>query len=352
MHKLNKNKTHDILYDALLRKDPQFEGQFFVGVKTTGVFCRPTCRARKPKKENVEFFANARDALLSGYRPCKICRPLENAGEVPPYVRSLFRDLESDPSAKISDYMLAQKGLGPNRVRRWFLKNHGMTFHAYQRLLRIDRALRNIKNGDAVIDAAFDSGYQSLSGFQYTFKKTTAQSPKESHAIDYLISSHIPTPLGQMIAVGNDDGICLLEFTDRKMLETELKQIMNYFKSTIFPGSTIHIEKLAEQLKEYFDGTRKAFDIPLITPGTDFQKETWKMLRGIPYGETRSYKEQAAALGNPKAVRAVAKANGLNRISIIIPCHRVIGEDGSLVGYGGGLWRKQWLLKHEKNNGN
>jgi AraC family transcriptional regulator of adaptative response/methylated-DNA-[protein]-cysteine methyltransferase len=348
MQKLNV--TDEILYEAILKKDPQFEGQFFVGVKTTGIFCRPVCRARKPKKENVEFFTTTEDALLHGYRPCKLCRPLEYAGEIPPDFRSLLREIERDPTAKISDFMIAQKGIEPSRIRRWFLKHHGMTFHAYQRLIRISAALKNIKKGDSVIEAALDSGYDSLSGFQYSFKKATKKSPKESGNINYLIFSRITTPLGPMITVGNDDGICLLEFTDRKMLETELKQIVHYFKAKIFPGTNKHIEKLKEQINEYFGGTRKNFDVPLVTPGTSFQKEAWRILHGIPYGKTRSYKDQAVSLGNSNAARAVAKANGCNRISIVIPCHRVIAENGNLTGYGGGLWRKQWLLNHEKSH--
>src|SRR4030042_2234327 len=307
--------TNEMLYEALVKKDPQCEGQLYVGVKTTGIFCRPTCRARKPKKENVEFFANAKDALSSGYRPCKICRPLENAGEIPSYISSLLRDLEADPAVKISDHMLVRKGIEPNRIRRWFLKNHNMTFHAYQRLFRINNALNSIKNCDTVTDTAFNSGYESLSGFQYTFKKATAKNPKESRSIDTMVFSRITTPLGPMMAVANEEGICFLEFTDRKMLETELQQVMHYFKSNIFPGTNKHIEKVTAQLKEYFDGTRKKFDVPLVTPGTQFQKETWKILQEIPYGETRSYKDQAVALGNPLAVRAVAKANGSNRIT-------------------------------------
>jgi AraC family transcriptional regulator of adaptative response/methylated-DNA-[protein]-cysteine methyltransferase len=342
--------TDNLLYEAILKKDPQFEGQFYVGVKTTGIFCRPVCRARKPKKENVEFFENARDALLSGYRPCKICKPLENAGEIPSFVKSLLHDLETDPATKISDRVLRQRGIEPNRVRRWFLKNHDMTFHAYQRLLRINNALKNIKNGGSIIDAALDSGYESLSGFQYSFKKTTAKTPTESRASDYLVFSRITTPLGPMLAVGNDEGICLLEFTDRKMLETELKQIIHVFKSNIFPGTNKHIEKVKRQLYEYFNGTRREFDVQLVTPGTSFQQKAWRLLQNIRYGRTRTYKEQAASLGNPQAARAAARANGFNRIAILIPCHRVIGKNGDLTGYGGGLWRKQWLLNHERKN--
>ena len=223
-----------------------------------------------------------------------------------------------------------------------------MTFHAYQRMLRINNALRNIKNGDKVIEAAYDSGYESLSGFQHSFKKVVSQNPSESKNGNVLSFERFSTPLGPMLAIGNDEGIYLLEFTDRRALESELKQLEKYFKATILPGANKHINELKKQLNEYFEGTRKQFTVPLKTFGTEFQKKAWEALLTIPFGTTRSYKEQAEIIKHPKAVRAVGTANGCNRIAIVIPCHRVIGENGKLTGYGGGLWRKQWLLDLEK----
>jgi AraC family transcriptional regulator of adaptative response/methylated-DNA-[protein]-cysteine methyltransferase len=160
----------------------------------------------------------------------------------------------------------------------------------------------------------------------------------------------IETPLGEMIAGATDDGICLLEFSDRRMLPTEYKDLARYLKTTIQEGDHRHFITVRDQLKEYFDGTRKEFSVPLVTPGTPFQQAVWKELINIPYGSTLSYQEQSVALGKPGSVRAVANANGMNRISIIIPCHRVIGSDGHLTGYGGGIKRKKWLLDHEKKN--
>ncbi len=337
-------------YQALMKKDPQFEGLFFAAIKTTGIFCRPTCRARKPKRENVEFFQTAKEAMDYGYRPCKICRPLEYPDEILPEIKSLLNEIEQNPSEKITDFKLTQKGIDPARVRRWFIKNHGMTFHAYQRMFRINNALRNIKKGDKVIEAAYEAGYESLSGFQHSFKKAIAGTPSESIKKNILSFERFSTPLGPMIIIGNEEGIYLLEFTDRRMLETELKQLEKKFKSTILPGTNKHIKELKKQLNEYFEGRRKNFDVPLKIFGTDFQKKAWAALVKIPYGTTRSYKRQAETIGNPKAVRAAGTANGMNRIAIVIPCHRVIGENGKLTGYGGGLWRKQWLLDHEVKN--
>jgi AraC family transcriptional regulator, regulatory protein of adaptative response / methylated-DNA-[protein]-cysteine methyltransferase len=160
----------------------------------------------------------------------------------------------------------------------------------------------------------------------------------------------IETELGIMIAGAVDEGICLLEFSDRRMLNTEYKVLERYLQTTVAEGQNRHFNTLLNQLKEYFEGTRKEFSLPLVIPGTDFQQAVWKELMKIPYGTTRSYQEQSAALGKPESIRAVANANGMNRISIVIPCHRIIGSDGNLTGYGGGLKRKKWLLDHEKKH--
>jgi AraC family transcriptional regulator of adaptative response/methylated-DNA-[protein]-cysteine methyltransferase len=342
--------TENIMYKALLKKDESFEGQFIIAVKTTGIFCRPGCSAKTPKKENVEFFSSVKDALVSGYRPCKVCKPLERKGEVPAGIKKLLKEIENDPSTKITDFLLSNRGIDPASTRRWFIKNHGMTFHSFQRLIRINKAFGNIKNGEKVIEAAYGNGYESVSGFNHSFKKATKINPKESTYWNVFTYTRFQTPLGVMIAVASEDGIFLLEFCDRRMLESELKILRKKLKAPILPGMNSHLKDLIRQLEEYFEGKRKKFEIPLILTGTDFQKNSWNVLMNIPYGETRSYKDQARALGNPKGVRAAANANGMNKIAIIIPCHRVIGSDGHLTGYGGGLWRKKWLLDLEKRN--
>jgi AraC family transcriptional regulator, regulatory protein of adaptative response / methylated-DNA-[protein]-cysteine methyltransferase len=158
----------------------------------------------------------------------------------------------------------------------------------------------------------------------------------------------IDTPIGEMIAGATNDGICLLEFHDRKILPKEYKDLTKLLNTTFEEGENKHLKALRKQLKEYFNGTRKEFSLPLITPGTDFQQAVWKELLNIRFGTTRSYLEQATAMNCRDSIRAVANANGLNRIAIVVPCHRVIGTDGSLTGYGGGLMRKKWLIDHEK----
>lgn len=336
------------MYQASNDKNPDFEGVFWMGVKTTGIFCRPTCTARKPKFENVEFFDNTKDAILKGYRPCKVCKPLENPDETPAEIQKILDELSADPSLKFKDYDLVKRGLEPATVRRWFQKHHGMTFQAFQRMHKLNSAFKKLNSGESVTDAAFDSGYESLSGFNDSFKNTFGVSPKNSKFENVVDLKRIETPLGTMIACADENGICMLEFSDRKALPTELKEISKHFNANIIQGENPHFKTLEKELAEYFEGKIKDFNVPLSPVGTDFQKSVWEILRKIPYGTTRSYMEQAKILGNPKAVRAVANANGLNKISIIIPCHRVIGTNGKLTGYGGGIWRKQKLLELEK----
>lgn len=342
------NLSNDIMYQASFEKNPDFEGVFWMAVKTTGLFCRPTCTARKPKPENVEFFDNTKDAIQKGYRPCKVCKPLVNPDETPLDIRKLLIELSENPGLKLKDVDLVERGLQPITVKRWFLKHHGMTFHAFQRTFKINSAFKKLQQGENVLDVALENGYESLSGFNDSFKNVFGVSPKNSKMEKIVDLKRIETPLGTMIACANENGICMLEFSDRKALPTEFKDISKHFDANIVQGENPHFKTLEKELEEYFAGKLKDFTVPLSPVGTDFQKKVWEILRTIPYGTTRTYQQQADILGNPKAVRAVANANGLNKISIIIPCHRVIGTNGTLTGYGGGIWRKQKLLELEK----
>lgn len=340
--------SQEIMYQASINKNSDFEGVFWMGVKTTGIFCRPTCTARKPKPENVEFFQNTKDAILKGYRPCKVCKPLENPDETPEYIQKILEELREDPSLKFKDSDLIQRGLEPATVRRWFQKNHGMTFQAFQRMFRLNRAFKKIQQGENIMETAYDSGFESLSGFSESFKSVFGVSPKNSKDQKIIDLKRIETPIGTMYAAAVEEGICMLEFTDRKMLETEFKDLAKSLNATIVQGENPHFKTLEKELSEYFDGNRTEFTVPLSPVGTEFQKSVWKVLLKIPYGETWNYKKQSEVLGDIKKVRAVANANGMNKISILIPCHRVIGSNGTLTGYGGGIWRKQKLLELEK----
>ncbi|GEN66108.1 MULTISPECIES: bifunctional transcriptional activator/DNA repair enzyme AdaA [Chryseobacterium] len=340
--------SDQIMYEASFNKDSSFEGIFWMAVKTTGIFCRPTCTARKPKFENVEFFSNTKDPILKGYRPCKVCKPLENPDVTPEHIKKLLQEIAEDPSLKLKDYDLVKRGLEPATVRRWFLKHHGITFHTFQRMSKLNTAFKKLQQGESVTEVAFETGYESLSGFNESFKNIFGVSPKNNRIEKIIDLKRIETMLGTMIACADENGICLLEFSDRKALPTELKSISKDLNANIVQGENPHFITLEKELSEYFEGRRTTFTVPLSPVGTSFQKQVWDILQAIPYGTTRSYQDQADILGNPKSVRAVANANGFNKISIIIPCHRVIGSNGQLTGYGGGIWRKQKLLELEK----
>lgn len=339
--------SFDQKYNAIGKQDTQYEGIFITGVTSTGIFCRPSCRARKPLAKNVTFFDTAQQALQSGLRPCKVCKPMEQMDETPEYISKLIRELHEDPYLRIKDYDLRERGIEPSHIRRWFKTHHSMTFHTYQRLLRVNTAFNSIKKGASVTEAAFDSGYNSMSGFAEGYRSIFGSSATDTEEKNVINIVRFTSPIGPMFACATDQGVCLVEFTDRRMLETEFKDLRKRLNAVILPGEHPYLTQLQTELKQYFSGDRKTFAVPLHTPGTDFQQNVWKVLQQIPYGQTRSYKQQAVAIKNPKAVRAVASANGKNRVGILIPCHRVIGSDGSLVGYGGGLHRKKWLLNLE-----
>ncbi|OJJ19346.1 XRE family transcriptional regulator [marine bacterium AO1-C] len=339
----------DTYYQALLERKSNFVGIFYVGVKTTSIFCIATCRARKPKRENVIFYDSVKDALDNGFRPCKICKPTENAEEAPAPVLAAIQLVQANPKEKVSDDMLRANGIAPEMVRRWFNKTYGVTFQTYQRMYRVNTAYQELKQGKKATATAYDSGYESLSGFGYTYKKMLGNSPQNSLENDPILLNRVTTPLGPMFIGATTQGICLLEFTDRKRLETELKDLQRLLKTRIIAGENEHIKQVKKELAEYFEGKRKTFEVALHTPGTDFQNQVWKALDTIAYGTTATYTEQAQKIDKTSAVRAVGTANGANRISIIIPCHRVVGTNGKLTGYGGGLARKQWLIDFERN---
>ena len=347
---ITESALTDRYYEALVNREAAYVGIFFVGVKTTSIFCIATCRARKPKRENVEFFSDFKSALAHGYRPCKICKPTEHAHQAPTQVEAAIALVRQHPKSKITDAQLRAQNIRPEAVRRWFKQHYGMTFQAFQRLYRINIAYNELKAGKNTTTTAFESGYESLSGFGYTYKKIIGKSPTDSLQKKVILINRFTTPLGPMFVGATYQGICLLEFVDRRMLETEFKDLQRLLQASILIGDNAHTLQAKQQLAEYFAGQRHQFDLPLHHPGTPFQQRVWQSLLTIPYGQTTSYQAQAQLIQQPKAIRALASANGHNRIAIIIPCHRVIGKDGKLRGYGRGLARKQWLLDLEKRN--
>ena len=333
---------------ASTAKDASYDGVFYVAVNTTGIFCRPSCPSR-PKLENVEFFSSVKECLFAGYRPCKRCHPLEANGTPPGWVKDLISRVEASSDSRLKAADLRDLGITPERARRWFQQHYGMSFTAWCRGNRLAGAFMKIRKGSSLDDASFDSGFESLSGFRDAFERAFGQPPGQSRQDgERVVVTILDSPLGPLLAGANDQGVVLLEYTDRRMLEHNLKSVRRRFDCGVVPGQHPLLERLREELEEYFRGERKEFTLPLASRGTAFQDKVWRELRRIPHGETISYDELAIRIGQPTAQRAVARANGMNYVCILIPCHRVIGKDGSLTGYGGGLWRKRLLLELER----
>ena len=341
--------TEDEMYRALLRRDTGYDGLFFVAVKTTGVFCRPTCKARKPLRKNVLFFPRAAEALAAGYRACKLCRPMEVSGAMPDWLVGLMQRVDANPMCRWTDQDIRDQGVDPTRASRWFKANHGLTFHGYSRCRRLAGALAQLSVGDDPTTVAFNAGYESLSGFRDAFQKWFGTSPgRIKNGEPILTVNRIPTPLGPMVAAADNCRLFLLEFADRRMLETQVKRLARKLNCRFSPGDNRLIEQTHREITEYFSGSRQGFCVPIQLTGSSFQERIWKLLLDIPFGETSSYGRLAMAANQPTAHRAVGRANGGNPLAIIVPCHRVLRGDGNLSGYGGGVRRKEWLLEHEK----
>jgi AraC family transcriptional regulator, regulatory protein of adaptative response / methylated-DNA-[protein]-cysteine methyltransferase len=338
----------ETMYRALVNRDSSFEGIFYVAVRTTGIFCRPTCSAKKPARENVDFFATPNEALHGGYRPCLRCNPMDPGKRVPELIERLREEVERAPDGKITDKELAAMSIDPSTARRQFKRHYGMTFQAYHRARRMGLALRDVKQGGRVGEVQNGSGFESASGFRDAFTKIFGESPTHAKKQGGLFAERIETPLGSMLAIADDEGLRLLEFVDRRALERELSILRTRLKTNVVPGEHRHLTAARRQLGDYFSGKNLEFSVPIAPVGSPFQLRDWKLLCTIPLGETRSYSWMAERLGDKEMRRAVGRANGENMICIIIPCHRVIRADGTLCGYGGGLWRKKWLLDHEQ----
>ena len=336
------------MYQALCDRNSEYEGVFFVGVRTTGIFCRPTCPARKPKLENVDFYRSVGDALSAGFRACKKCKPLEAFGKTPAWLVDLLKVVDAEPARRWRDKDLRELEIEPARVRRWFKQHHGMTFHAYLRARRLATALGQLQIGHKITSTGLKNGFESISGFRESFKNWFGEPPSKSNqAPSTIFVNRFLSPLGPMVVAADRNHLVLLEFADRRMLETQIKTLRRLFKAPFAPGENKIILETQRQLGQYFAGNRKQFSLPIDIRGTDFQVAVWKQLLDIPYGVTTSYKAIGEQVNRAKASRAIGKANGDNRIAIVIPCHRVVGSSGELTGYGGGLHRKRWLLNLE-----
>jgi AraC family transcriptional regulator of adaptative response/methylated-DNA-[protein]-cysteine methyltransferase len=345
---LFEKPDHDTLYDALIRRDPAHDGLHFVCVTSTRVFCRLTCSARKPKSENCIFEDTIAACLSAGFRPCKRCRPMLHHGGTDPAVTGLIEALEADPGRRWSEQDVIARGHDPSTVRRAFNRRFGMSFLEMARLRRLGSGVDSLSGGESVIEAQLDAGYGSGSGFRAAITRLFGTAPVALRGQALLKADFLETPIGTMVAIADDHALHLLEFTDRPALSSEITRLQACQKQGVMLGKTRIIEETRDEIARYFDGQGTGFTVRLAGHGSAFERAVWQALRLIPAGETRSYSRLAADLGRESAIRAVARANGANQIAIIIPCHRVIGADGSLTGYGGGLWRKRWLLEHER----
>ena len=333
---------------AVAQRDTAYDGIFFLGVRTTGIFCRPACPARKPRPENVEFFATADQAMQAGFRPCKRCRPFEINDRYPAWVSHLLAQVQENGTTRLRDADLRDLGVDPARARRYFREEFGMTFQAYQRATNVGGALRQLQDGDDALRVGLDAGFESASGFRDAFARVFGSPPGDHDQLPCAVCSMISSPVGPLIAAATDDGVCLLEFADRKALARQIATLRKRVGVAVVPGMNAHLEQLTTELADYFGGTLKAFAVSLVTPGTPFQQTVWNRLCEISYGDTMSYEQLARDIGRPGGQRAVGRANGDNRVAIVIPCHRVVQKNGELRGYGGGLWRKRFLLDLER----
>ena len=339
---------HATLYQALLDRNADYDGQAYVGVSTTGVFCRLTCPARKPKPENCTFYTSVGECIEAGFRACKRCHPLAPIAAADPAIAVLLSALDERPEHRWSEADIARMGLDLSTIRRSFKRQFGMTFLELARQRRLRDGFSTISNGGKVIEAQMDAGFESASAFRAAFARLLGRAPGTLDREPILFADWVSTPLGDMVSVCSKSQLHLLEFVDRKALKTELSKLENFAKGRIGVGKTAPGEQIKAELQTFFDGTGADFATPLAFHGSAFTQSVWDELRRIPAGVTRSYSDIAARIGRPTATRAVARANGANQIALVVPCHRVIGADGSLTGYGGGLWRKQKLLEIER----
>lgn len=337
-------------YDAFFARAPEISGRLWVGVTSTGIFCRPGCPARQPKPENCRWFDSVQGCLEAGFRPCKRCRPLEQ-NSPDPQVTRLLAALEADPARRWTEGDVAALGVDPSTARRAFKRAFGLTFLDMARMRRLQAGAQHLKQGAKVIDAQLEAGFDSGSGFRAAFARLLGLSPEAlmpGREPPLLQADWIDTDLGPMIAVADDHSLHLLEFADRPALPRELARLRSAVGNRLAFGRTAPMDQVAAELSDYMAGRAARFDTRLALHGTPFTRQVWTELQTIPPGDTRSYSDLARQIGRPTATRAVARANGANQIAILIPCHRVIGADGSLTGYGGGLWRKERLIALEQ----
>jgi AraC family transcriptional regulator of adaptative response/methylated-DNA-[protein]-cysteine methyltransferase len=343
----------DEMWEAVKDCDASCDGKFFYGVKTTGIFCRPSCKSKLPKKDNVVFFRTREEAEKAGFRPCKRCRPdlleYDPALELSKRTKELLDQHFSDRLKLGRD--MKEMGVSRKYVTQVFKQRFDITPSEYLIRVRIAAARQLLQDGYDIMDAAGMAGYENLSEFYDHFRRQTGMTPARYRQIfaDNISRGVLDTPIGSLRIIASQDAVLCVEQTGRDGRDAGARANQIPADRILSGDASGELVKDCEtQLKEYFAGKRRTFDLPLSPEGTDFQKNVWEHLRDIPYGETRTYGELAEMAGNKKASRAVGMANHCNPILILVPCHRVIGANGSLTGYAAGIEAKKFLLTLEK----
>lgn len=336
----------DTRWRIALAKDRRFDGAFVTGVHSTGIYCRPSCPARPPKRENVAFYATPAEAEAAGLRACLRCRPDDVGRDEAAVAQAIALLRKSDEPVSLDALALAT-GYSPTHFQRLFKRAVGLSPAAYARALRRERAAEALSGGGRVTDAVYDAGFGAPSRFYEANEGRMGMTPSawrdggRGVTIRWAV---VATSLGPMLVAATDAGVCRLSFNEG---EAELRA--RFPRALLAEGGDPFAQLLAKVVAAV-EQPGDSRHIPLDVQGTAFQEAVWQELRRIPPGETRSYAEIAAAVGKPGAVRAAGSANGANNVAVLIPCHRVIRSDGSLGGYAYGLEIKRKLLEREGGN--
>ena len=334
----------ELCWAAFEARDRTRDGQFVGAVKTTGIYCKPSCPARHPKREHVEYFTCAEDARQAGYRACLRCRP-DEVGRDREAVAKAVRLIETAEEPFSLSALAAAVGYASHHFQRLFSRDLGVSPSAYARALRARRTEAQLDQEKSVTAAVYDAGYTAPSRFYADASERLGMTPSawrdggRGETIRYAVAD---SPLGPMLVAATAKGICRLSFD-----EDERALTVRFHAATIIPDDGT-IAGLVEGALQAVREPLSMPDLPLDVAGTAFQQAVWQELRRIPPGETRSYAQIAAAVGKPGAVRAAGSANGANNVAVLIPCHRVVRSDGSLGGYAYGLERKRKLLDAER----
>jgi AraC family transcriptional regulator, regulatory protein of adaptative response / methylated-DNA-[protein]-cysteine methyltransferase len=340
----------DARWAAVVARDAAFDGRFVTAVQTTGIYCRPSCPAKRPNRANVRFYDTAEDAERAGFRPCKRCKPgaPSLAEQHAAKVREACRLIETADETPMLDDLAEAVGLSPYHFHRVFKAALGITPKAYATAHRHNRVREELGKSPTVTQAIYGAGFNSNGRFYATSSEVLGMTPSQfraggAHAdIRFSIGN---SSLGLVLVAASDKGVCAIFFgDDPDHLTRDLKR---QFPRAKLVGGDAAFEALTAQAIALVEDPRGGIDLPLDIRGTAFQHRVWQALRRIPVGSTASYAAIAKSIGAPKAVRAVARACATNPIAVAIPCHRVIGSDGSLTGYRGGIARKRALLAKE-----